>query len=204
MGYYVRLLTPSDALPTFRQLQDSLKSFKSVSLALEDGDSANWKQLLIAHADETPIASIERNSVVPGELGADEVAEFVDEIEECKPASAANWLRDYLAKVKCIYAFQVLSGTDKNDGWAAMYAVRDAIREVVGGIIQADGEGFSNEEGYHILWQFSDRVKGPWWMAVLRDGEWATFQMQLGNRKHREAFFRGEIPAGVAAGRPGE
>jgi hypothetical protein len=85
-----------------------------------------------------------------------------------------------------------------------MYAVRGAIQESAGGIVQADGEGFSNEEGFHVLWQFSDGVKGPWWMAVLRDGEWITFQMQLGNRKHREAFLRGEIPAGVAAGRPGE
>src|SRR5687767_69432 len=91
MGYYVRLLTPSDALPTFRQLRDSLKSFKAVSLAVEEGDPANWKQLLIAHADETPIASVERNPVRAGELGADEVAEFVDEIEECRPASAAKW-----------------------------------------------------------------------------------------------------------------
>lgn len=37
MGYYVRLLTPSDALPSFRQLQDSLASFESVSLAVEGG-----------------------------------------------------------------------------------------------------------------------------------------------------------------------
>ena len=160
--------------------------------------------MLVAHADETPIASIERNVVRPGELGADEVAEFLDEIEGCKPDSAANWLRDYLAGVQYIYALQILSGAEMDDGWSAICAVRDAIRGVVGGISQADGEGFSNEDGYHILWQFSDAVEGLWWMAVLRDGEWVTFQMELGNRKHREAFFRGEIPAGVAPGQPGE
>ena len=204
MGYYIRLLSPSDALPPYRQLRDSLSPFDSVALAVEDGDEADWKQLLVAHADETPIASIERNVVRGGELGAEEIAEFLEEIEDCKPASAVAWLRDHLAKTKCIYAFRILSGTEKDDGWSAVYAVRGAIQEAAGGIMQADGEGFSNEEGFHILWQFSDTVKGPWWMAVLRDGEWVTFQMQLGNRKHREAFFRGEVPAGVAPGWPGE
>jgi hypothetical protein len=39
-------------------------------------------------------------------------------------------------------------------------------------IIQADGEGFTNEDGYHIVWQFSDSVSGPWNMGVLQDGVW--------------------------------
>jgi len=64
-------------------------------------------------------------------------------------------------------------------------------------VIQADGEGFTNEDGYHILWQFSDSVSGSWWMGVLQGGEWKHFQMELANHQHREAFFRGEIPKGV-------
>jgi hypothetical protein len=204
MGYYIRLLSPSDATPAYQQLKESLSSFESVSLMVEDGDEQDWKQLLLAHADETPITTIERNVVRSGEVGAEEIAEFLEEIEDCRPASAVAWLRDYFAEVKCIYAFQILSGTEKDDGWSAVYAIRGAIQEVAGGIMQADSEGFSNEEGFHILWQFSDTAKGPWWMAVRRDGEWVTFQIQLGNRKHREAFFRGEVPAGITAGRPGE
>jgi hypothetical protein len=34
-------------------------------------------------------------------------------------------------------------------------------------------------------------------MSVLKDGQWVRFQMDLGNRKHRAAFFRGQVPAGV-------
>ena len=204
MGYYIRLLSPYDALPAYLQLIERLSSFDSVTLTVEDGEEGDWKQLLVAHVDGTPIASVERNLVRAGELGEEEIAEFLEEIEGCEPASAVAWLRDYLANVKCIYAFQILSGTETNDGWSAVYAVRSAIQESAGGIMQADGEGFSNEEGFHILWQFSDTAEGPWWMAVRRGGEWVTFQMQLGNRRHREAFFRGEVPAGIAAGRPGE
>jgi RNA polymerase sigma factor (sigma-70 family) len=58
-------------------------------------------------------------------------------------------------------------------------------------------QGFSNEDGYHILWQFSDSVDGEWWMGVLQDGRWQHFQMDLGNRKQRESFFQGQIPDGT-------
>jgi hypothetical protein len=78
--------------------------------------------------------------------------------------------------------------------------VKDSIHAQVGGIIQADHEGFTEERGFQILWQFSDSVTGPWWMAVLRDGKWIRFQMDLGNRKHRKAFLAGKVPDGVTMG----
>ena len=116
---------------------------------------------------------------------------------DCKPASAAAWLAEYLPTVKTIYAFPLLSGTDEQNGWDILGKVKDLIFTQVVGIIQADREGFSDEKGYHILWQFSNSVKRPWWMSVLKDGQWVRFQMDLGNRKHRAAFFRGQVPAGV-------
>jgi hypothetical protein len=61
--------------------------------------------------------------------------------------------------VKVIYAFQLLNGTDVEDGWARLHSLYNAVWEHAGGILQSDGEGFSNEEGYTILWQFSD---GNW------------------------------------------
>jgi hypothetical protein len=32
-------------------------------------------------------------------------------------------------------------------------------------------------------------------MAVLGDGQWKEFEMNLGDRKQREAFLRGEVPS---------
>jgi hypothetical protein len=164
MGYYIRLLSPSNALPPpFERLERSLASFDSVSLVFENGDDGGgWKQLLLAHADDEPIALVARHMVRPGELGEAEIDEFLESIADCKPASAVAWLQAYLPRVKRIYAFQILSGADIDDGWAAIYAIRDAIFQELGGIMQADGEGFSDEEGFHILWQFPDTVKGPW------------------------------------------
>ena len=56
--------------------------------------------------------------------------------------------------MKVIYAFQLLSGTEVNDGWDGVHFLRGRIWRELGGILQADLEGFSNEDGYHILWQF--------------------------------------------------
>jgi hypothetical protein len=75
-------------------------------------------------------------------------------------------------------------------------SVKTAIWKKIGGILQADNEGFSNEDGYHILWQFDDDVAGEWNMAVKTFlGNWTTFSMDLGNPEHRKAFKSGKVPA---------
>jgi hypothetical protein len=138
---------------------------------------------------------IGKNDVIPGQLGADEIAEFLAELVSDRPVSAARWLTQYLPRVKTIYAFQLLSGTDTNDGWSAVHALQGRIWGRAGGILQADGEGFSNEDGHHILWQFADHVDGPWNMALLdAAGNWKRFEIDLGNRKQRADFLDGRIP----------
>jgi hypothetical protein len=194
MGYYIRLLAPTEVVPNFATLRSAVAAKTGISLSLESGDEDDWSQLLLEHDDDTPIASIERNVVEPGELGAKEIEEFLVSIQDCRPASAVEWLGKYLPAVKAIYAFQILSGTSKGEGWAAVDSLREEIKDATGGITQADGEGFSNEDGYFILWQFGKNAKGSWQMAVLQDGNWVTFQMELSNPKQRDAFQRGEVP----------
>jgi hypothetical protein len=81
------------------------------------------------------------------------------------------------------------------EGSAALHAIRHKLFERGESILQADGEGFTNDEGYHILWQFSDAVTGPWDMAVLEEDAWRNFSMDLGDPDHREAFWQGLVPA---------
>jgi len=195
MGYYVRVLSTSADCVSLSALQSTIKEDKlRATLSADQGVSDDWTQLILRHADDREIALIERNLVEEGSLGADELVEFADEIAECKPANAAKWLLNYFPGVRCIYAFQVLSGTYQKNGWEILGAVKNRIWSAAPSILQADNEGFSNEEGYHILWQFSDSVEGDWWMAVLHDGQWNPFRMDLGNRNQRESFFRGQIP----------
>ncbi len=169
-----------------------------IDLIEETSNEAGWSQLILRHIGGADIAVIERNPVIPGELGAEEIAEFLEEVQDAYPASASKWLTEYLPSVAVIHAFQLLRGSEGTDARSAVRALQSFIWNQVGGILQADFEGFSNEQGHHILWQFGEDVEGKWQMAVLDpDGEWVTFTMDLGDPQHRQAFMDGRVPAGV-------
>ena len=134
-----------------------------------------------------------------GSPGQDDIADLIEDSQDCKPESGVAWLHEYLEAVKIVFSFQHLLGADSEEGSAALHALRNAVWEGGGAIIQADPEGFTNEEGYHIVWQFSDTVSGAWNMAVLQEETWHHFKMDLGDPDHREAFLNGEVPGDVAA-----
>jgi hypothetical protein len=198
VGHYVRVLSISAECVPLATLRSALNANTLLATLSVEGDAPDrWNQLALSHRNGREIASFERNPVHPGSLGFEELTEFVDEVAGCLPTSAARWLLDYFSRIRCIYVLQVLSGVDHEGGWKILGAVKDRIWAFAPSILQADNEGFSNEDGYHILWQFSDSVDGLWWMGVLHDGQWKHFRMDLGNRKHREAFFQGNVPEGV-------
>jgi hypothetical protein len=198
MGYYIRVLGTKSDHPDFDYLQNSLaKSSSTAVLKLEVGTETNWEQLVLAHTTGPEIAILEYSPVINGELGQEELEEFIAEVGHYQPRSAAQWLRAYLLQIKAIYAFQLLSGTDAKNGWTALHALQAAIWTKVGGVLQADSEGFTNEDGYNILWQFSDGAKGKWNMAILENGKWILFEMDLGSAEQRRAFFDGRVPPGA-------
>src|ERR1700730_7286144 len=198
MGYYVRILSPSYRRIPYGELRAALGAeHPAATLSLEQGSEIHWEQLLLSHRDGPEIAIVQHNSIDEA-VGSEEIEEFRAEIAACNPHSAAVWLNDYISRVRAIYAFQVLTGTDAPHGWEILGSLKTTIWRKAGGIFQADREGFSNEDGYHILWQFSDSTAGNWWMGVLENGSWVHFEMDLGNPRQREAFLAGEVPAGVA------
>ncbi|HKF45878.1 MAG TPA: hypothetical protein VKB38_00875 [Terracidiphilus sp.] len=208
MGYYTRVLSKHDDYPSFDELNEFIRSeHPSCKLTIEEGTDEEWTSLLLSTGGDVEIAVLERNPVLDGSLGEGEIAEFIEETEDCKPVSGVQWLHEFLAEVKTVYAFQHLQGSDLEEGSAALHGLRSSLWERGESIIQADLEGFTNEDGYHIVWQFSDTVSGPWNMAVLQDGTWHHFKMDLGDPGHREAFLNGEVPpdaASVQLSRPGE
>lgn len=200
MGYYTRVLSRQEDFPSFDELAQIIRTeHPHCRLTIEEGTEDEWETLLLSGDDEVEISVIERNPVADGSLGQDEIADFLEDTQECKPESGVSWLHEYLSSVKTIYSFQHLLGADSEEGLSAVHALRSALWERGEAIIQADLEGFTNEEGYHIVWQFSDSVSGPWNMAVLQEGSWQTFSMDLGDPEHREAFKAGEVPSDLAA-----
>jgi hypothetical protein len=201
MAYYIRVLSTSPDCIPIQSMRKALKDAKLTASVVEVvGPPQKWEQFLVSRG-EREIAVVERNPVSHRSLGQEELEEFRSEVLNGKPTAAARWLADYFGKVRCIYAFQLLDGTYEPGGREILDTVFDAIRSAAPSIVQADFEGFSNEDGYHVLWQFSDSAKGKWWMAILKDGDWVTFRMDLGNKEHRAAFKRGRIPKGVKPAR---
>lgn len=195
MSYHTRVLSKDEEFPSLDELAQFVRTdHPQFKLTLEEGTEDEWESLLLSGNDEVEVAVLERNPVFDGSLGQDEIAEFLEEIEDCKPKSGVEWLRDFLSQVKTVYAFQHLQGSETVDGSNALHALRSKLWERGDAILQADNEGFTNEEGYHIVWQFSDSVSGPWNMGVLQDGVWRHFTMDLGDPDHRAAFLRGSVP----------
>jgi hypothetical protein len=89
--------------------------------------------------EHKPLAScIDRDGGPSNDLVSDEIEEFLEEMADCKPASAVAWLREYLPSVKTIHAFQLLSGTDEKNGWDILGKVKNSIFTQVGGVLQAE------------------------------------------------------------------
>jgi len=195
LGYFLRVLGRNDAVPAISGLRDAAKP---AVLDVESGSEDNWQHLLLKHAGGAEIAWIERSPVAAGVSGSDEIEDFQQEIAELKPASGAAWLASFLKTVKVIYAFQVLDGIRLDGSRDILQRVYAHVWNAADGILQSDGEGFSNEEGFTIVWQFSEDARGPWKVGLLgSDGVWTHFTLELSNPAHRAAFLRGEIPSGV-------
>ena len=156
MGYYVRVLSTSADCVSLSALQSSLEEDKlQATLSTEEGAFDDWAQLILRHDDGQEIALIERNPVEQESLGSDELAEFADEVAECKPANAATWLLDYFSRVRCVYALQVLGGTDHKNGWEIFGVVKNRIWSAAPSILQAAQPGvavdcFAREIGHFL------------------------------------------------------
>src|SRR5262249_25824204 len=114
------------------------------------------------------------------------------------PPSASRWLSDYLESVRAIYAIRIYPEAMAGDPGAidTVYAVRNALREVVGGIGQWDGHGFTNEDDQLIWCNPSEAPQGINMAALLDEstGEWVSFEINLSDPEELSAFLRGEVP----------
>ncbi len=200
MGYYIRILGTSDQNINISQLIEGLSSEgMSAKFEIPENESPEiWTSLSVWNLEGEQLIEIERNAVKEDELGEEELEELREEIEDFKPISAVKWLDNYFGKIEVIYAIQMLDASFEEANYQVVSIIKDKIWRKVGGILQADNEGFSNEEGNHILWQFSNEVTGDWNMAVLNsEGEWINFRMDLGNKKQRKEFRAGRVPKDV-------
>ena len=198
MGDYLRLLTVSDREIPLATLQRAASSGAVWSV---DHPGVLGNYLAIGpelNSLQNVWATVERNPVGPNTLGAEEVAEFLDRLETGGPPSAVRWLSDYLESVRAIYAIRIYPEAmeDHPDAIDAVYAIRTALRDAVGGIGQWDGHGFTNEDDYLIWCDPVDEPRGATTAAILDEttGEWLPFELDLSHPRELANFLRGEVP----------
>jgi hypothetical protein len=196
MGYYIRLVTKSAEVPNFDELRVfcSQWSSRGLKVFLEQGDPDKWRSIYVETQDGKPVIVINREYCGGNGIFHDEILEFVDFLAEQEPVNAAKWVSDYICDAKQIIAIQFLKATFDDDNGNMPGDIFHYFQKKLGGIVQADGEGWSNELGWHVVWDFSDSVSGSWNCAVLENGNWVTFQMDLGDIGHRAAFKAGRVP----------
>jgi len=198
MGDYLRLLTISDREIPLANLQRAA-SVGAVWSVDHPGMLGNYLAIGPEINNLRNVwATVERNPVAPNTLGAEEVAEFIDRLDSGGPQSASRWLADYLETVRAIYAIRIYPEAMADDSTAleAVYAIRTALREAVGGIGQWDNHGFTNEEDFLIWCDPSDRPQGITTAAVIDEatGDWVAIEINLSDPEALAAFLRGEVP----------
>ncbi|HKO79914.1 MAG TPA: hypothetical protein VJU78_05935 [Chitinophagaceae bacterium] len=197
MPYYIRVLGSQDPDIYIDEFIDALKKDGlAAKFELDPNEQpGKWTMVDILNQDGKALAQIERNPVIDGELGQEELNEFREIIQEYKPTSAVQWLTNYFDNVKVVYAFQMLNAAFDDSNFEIISSIKATIWHKTKGILQADNEGFSNEDGYHILWQFSDNVIGEWSCAVNNSaGNWDNFVMDLADITQRKEFQNGNVP----------
>ncbi len=200
MSYYVRVLTPERRPITADAVRAGLAALDRPDVTLvidETEDETDWTAIVAYTETGEPIGLLTRDAVADADsLAKGEIEDFQEELKDAAPKSGAAWVRHYLKTVQTIYAVQLLSAAFTEQGEGVAGLLLEAIRAEVGGIIQGDGEGFSNENGDQIVWDYNDDIDGEWVMAVLdADRTWVRFVMDRGDQAARAAFLDGRIPA---------
>ena len=194
MGYFIRVLGIYQDPISISELEAELEQQGLKGSLRPDQHGDPWSVIDVVSNNGSKLAQIEKNFVFPGCLAQAELDEFRAIIRAYQPLSAVQWLDRYFDRVKIIYAFRVLEAALIDDNFEVVSALKRAIWGKCGGLLQNDLEGFSNDEGYHILWQFPDDISGDKYCAVLDNDVWVRFRMDLGDHFQRMAFRAGVVP----------
>lgn len=197
MDDYLRIMTVTDRQIPLIELQKAAKHGAVWSKDLPAG-AGNYLVVGSDAGENASIwATIERNPVGPGTLGAEEVADFLDSLDQGGPPSAARWLADYLESVRAIYAIRIYPEAMKDDAKAfeTVYEVRSAVHRFVGGIGRWGDLGYTDEQD-RLIWCHRERNMQGLTVAAFLDefnGRWINIQVNLDDDREFNAFINGDI-----------
>jgi hypothetical protein len=201
MPYNMWFVTPAERSRPAEEWIKSVAEFRDdLRAELVAGTPDDWREITVKDADDRWWFNFERYSVAPGndKWGGD-LEFFRSWLAVGKPEVNARWVEEYLARVRTVYTFRCSTSAPETNMDLVNNIVRGLRDGGSSGLLYAELEGWMNEFGAHITWEFSERVTGACLMAIRRPGGWVYFRMELGAPHHCEAFKAGEVPAGVDA-----
>ena len=184
MAYYTRVLSKDEEFPAFEELALFVRTeHPEYRLTIEEGSEEEWESLLLVGTDEVEVALVERYEVYDGSAGQDEISDLIEDLYDVKPGERRGVAQELISK-RCGRRFMrssICRGWETEDGGNALHGLRARLWERGDAILQADNEGFTNEEGFHIVWQFSDSVFRAWEYGRLQGRyEQSTLKMRFG------------------------
>jgi hypothetical protein len=165
----------------------------------EEEYPGSWTTLTLYLDSGEPVVEIEKFSQQDETL-VDAIQETVrlllDDKNPVKPTSAVKWLCQFMSRVKVLYEFRPMQAINTNEGWKIFNEVWTNLRETLQGIVHLDDEGFTNEDGVQITWEYPGEETGDLKVAVLNEKgeEWIEYTMDLANQAHKELFMAGKAP----------
>ena len=184
MDDYLRIMTVTDREIPLIDLQKAARHGAIWSIDLPSNDGNYLVVGPVVNQTEEIWATIERNLVGPGTLGAEEVAEFMDTLDQGGPPSAGRWLTDYLESVRAIYAIRIYPDAMKDDpkAFETVYELRTALHRIIGGIGRWGDLGYTNDQD-RLIWCRLDRnVSGMTAASMLDEfsGRWIEIEVAKG------------------------
>jgi hypothetical protein len=202
-GTRIRLLTASERrvpVPKLLQVLDRHGYTRAADLERLFGLGEDWGELDLSYLTGAPIAGVRQDFVTPASSGEETIGHLLAAVPALRPLSVRDWLAIQLRQVKVVYSFRWAGGQDDLYGWVAMGLVLEQLRSLVGGLVQGDGEGYYLDAGVHIAWDPALDIQAmTGWrdVAVLREGRWVQFKIDVQDAGHLEAFLSGEVPRGI-------
>ena len=192
MSNKTRLLTPSEKVIPFSTIKKVSDRIKLVS-----GTEDLWEKIEIYDAHDILLATLEYAAVNPESSGAVTLKELDRTIQNKLPVNARQWLISYFTTVKAIYTFNLFPDRMNKNSWLILGGIQNFLKDSLGGIIQADNEGYYNEAGLYILWQMYEGATGNATAASLDDkGQWIpySYSLRLDDKKAVDLFKQGIAP----------
>jgi hypothetical protein len=195
MNYQTRLFCQTKKKLTSDILSSGLKNeLLAQNLLFETEKTDTHNQIIIKKNKLELIIIIE---LLPEKKEEDKIKlkNIIEYLEKKLPKKNMKWVKKYISKTKIFYEFIPLSTFESDEDWEILSIIQTEAWANSRGIFQYIDEGFTNESGDLVLWDYPFSITGKR-IAAVKDftRRWKTFEMDLESINQRKSFFEGKVP----------